>query len=217
MAASATRSRENTRARLLDAAAQIFAEVGLDGASVETICERAGFTRGAFYSNFDSKDALFLELMSTVADQRLELIRTRIDEFVAQGTLGAGADALTLVHKIMESGMDDRLDVLLMSETRNHALRNEEFAKAYQAHEEEMFASIEGIIRGIVDAGHFTLRIEVATAAQLLMSIWEGAMLRCAIGGHDGEQLQRGGGAALADIVALLIAPGQSADAASTP
>ena len=47
MTTPATRSRENTRARLLDAAAQVFAEVGLDGASVEAVCDRAGFTRGA--------------------------------------------------------------------------------------------------------------------------------------------------------------------------
>ena len=58
MSTPATRSRENTRARLLEAAAQVFAEAGLDGASVEAVCERAGFTRGAFYSNFESKDEL---------------------------------------------------------------------------------------------------------------------------------------------------------------
>jgi len=219
MTTPATRSRENTRARLLEAAAQVFAEVGLEGASVETICERAGFTRGAFYSNFESKDALFLDLTSTVAAQRLGVIRARIDEFVASGTLGGGADALALVHQIMETGMDDRLDVMLMSEIRNHALRNDAFAKAYLAQEEEMFASIEAIIRGIVDSGFFTLRVDVTTAAHLLMSIWEGAMVRCAIGGYDGEQLQRGGGAALGDMVSLLIAPGESQlpDASSTP
>ena len=54
MSSPATRSRENTKARLLEAAAQVFAEAGLDGASVEAVCERAGFTRGAVYSNFDS-------------------------------------------------------------------------------------------------------------------------------------------------------------------
>lgn len=217
MTAQTTRRRENTRARLLDAAAQVFAETGLEGASVEAICERAGFTRGAFYSNFESKDALFLDLTSSIADQRLETIRTRIEEFVAAGTLGVGADPLALVYQIMESGMDDRADVVLMSEIRNHALRNAEFAQAYLRQEQQMLASIEGIIRGIVDSGFFTLRVDIATAARLLMSIWEGAVVRCAIGGFEGEQLQRGGGAALADMVELLVAPGQSPDASSTP
>jgi len=49
-----SRRREATRQKLLDAAGLVFAEEGLDAASVEAICERAGFTRGAFYSNFDS-------------------------------------------------------------------------------------------------------------------------------------------------------------------
>ncbi|GAA2904616.1 AcrR family transcriptional regulator [Microbacterium keratanolyticum] len=215
MTAPTTRSRENTRARLLDAAAQVFAEVGLEGASVENICERAGFTRGAFYSNFESKDALFLELTSVVAAARLETIRARIDAFVARGMLGSDLDALELVHQIMETGMDDRLDVMLMSEIRNHALRSPLFAEAYLVQEQKMTASIEGIIRGIVDSGAFSLRVDVSTAAHLLTSIWEGTMVRCAISGFDGEKLHRAGGAALADMVELLLAPGHSAGASS--
>src|SRR5690606_23191093 len=75
-----TRRRETTRRRLLDAAAQVFAEVGLDAASVEAVCDRAGFTRGAFYSNFETKDQLFLELAREVALDRVEAVRRRIGE-----------------------------------------------------------------------------------------------------------------------------------------
>lgn len=56
-------SRDLTRQRLLDAAAVIIAKKGLASASVENIAERAGYTRGAFYSNFDSKTDLFIELL----------------------------------------------------------------------------------------------------------------------------------------------------------
>ena len=52
-----------TRAALLDAAAELFVERGLQGASVEAIAERAGFTRGAFYSNFATKEEVFTELL----------------------------------------------------------------------------------------------------------------------------------------------------------
>ena len=57
--------RQRTRTRLLDAAFDVFAEQGVKAASVETIAEAAGFTRGAFYSNFKSKDELFIELLHT--------------------------------------------------------------------------------------------------------------------------------------------------------
>jgi AcrR family transcriptional regulator len=52
-----------TRAALLDAAAKVFVERGFQGASVELIAAEAGFTRGAFYSNFSSKEELFAELL----------------------------------------------------------------------------------------------------------------------------------------------------------
>ncbi|SHF12847.1 TetR/AcrR family transcriptional regulator [Streptoalloteichus hindustanus] len=56
-------SREQTRERLLTAAAELFAERGVNGASVEQIAERAGYTRGAFYGNFEDKHHLVRELL----------------------------------------------------------------------------------------------------------------------------------------------------------
>jgi AcrR family transcriptional regulator len=52
-----------TRQRLLNAAERVFLRRGLQGSSVEEIAAEAGFTRGAFYSNFKSKDELFVELL----------------------------------------------------------------------------------------------------------------------------------------------------------
>src|SRR5258708_30067919 len=56
-------SREQTTQRLLDAAQKLIAKKGLEAASVENIAAAAGYTRGAFYSNFSSKDDLFIELL----------------------------------------------------------------------------------------------------------------------------------------------------------
>jgi AcrR family transcriptional regulator len=56
-------SREQTTQRLLDAAEKLIARKGLDAASVEDIAAAAGYSRGAFYSNFKSKDDLFIELL----------------------------------------------------------------------------------------------------------------------------------------------------------
>jgi AcrR family transcriptional regulator len=73
-------SQARTRAALLHAAEEVFVEKGIGAASVEEIAARAGFTRGAVYANFDSKDALF----AAVLDARLA---RRIDE------IGAMAEA----------------------------------------------------------------------------------------------------------------------------
>lgn len=56
-------SRDQTRARLLDAAQAMFMKKGFVGASVEDIALAAGYTRGAFYSNFSSKPELLVELL----------------------------------------------------------------------------------------------------------------------------------------------------------
>lgn len=62
---SRAESQARTRQALLDAAGEVFVERGLHRTSVEAIAERAGFTRGAFYSNFATKEELFAELLQS--------------------------------------------------------------------------------------------------------------------------------------------------------
>lgn len=57
-------SRDQTHQRLLEAAAYVIAKKGFAAASVEDITAQAGYTRGAFYSNFKSKADLFIDLLS---------------------------------------------------------------------------------------------------------------------------------------------------------
>ena len=57
------RRREMTRRHLLDAAAIVFAREGFHGATLDEVAKLAGFTKGAVYSNFKSKDDLFLALL----------------------------------------------------------------------------------------------------------------------------------------------------------
>lgn len=200
---TATRSRENTRARLLEAAQQVFAEVGLDGATVEAVCERAGFTRGAFYSNFESKDELFLMLAAAVGETRLQAVRERVAALVGENTLD-DCDPTDLVQQIMDSGADDRVSVMMMSEIRIRALRDPEFGAAYLAQEDEMVRSIAAIIQDIVDAGQLTLRIDAEEAARLLMIVWEGMSVRGVIGGQGSGSLRRTGNEALGRMVELM-------------
>jgi len=205
MSTTATRSRENTRARLLEAATQVFAEVGLEGATVEAVCERAGFTRGAFYSNFASKDELFLMLAASVSAERLQAVRERVEELTAGGGLEAECDASTLVQQVMDAGSDDRLGVMLLSEIRIRALRDEAFGKAYLVQEEEMVAGIARIITDVVDTGKMTLRVSPEFAARSLLVMWEGMTVRGAMAGEDAASLRQTGSAALAQMVELLL------------
>lgn len=66
-----TPRREQTRLRLVEAAIDEFALRGIDATSVEQLCEAAGFSRGAFYSNFTTKDDLCIAIMEFHRDQVL--------------------------------------------------------------------------------------------------------------------------------------------------
>jgi len=56
-------SRQRTRDLLTDSAAKVFAERGYHAASVDEIAEDAGFSKGAVYANFPTKEQLFLAVM----------------------------------------------------------------------------------------------------------------------------------------------------------
>lgn len=54
---------KHKRALILEAARQVFAEEGLDGASLRAIAVRAGYTPAALYFHFDSKEAMYAEVL----------------------------------------------------------------------------------------------------------------------------------------------------------
>jgi AcrR family transcriptional regulator len=66
--------RQQTRARLLDAAGQVFALRGFHAATVDEVAEAAGYTKGAVYSNFANKDELFLALLDQRVAAQLEQV-----------------------------------------------------------------------------------------------------------------------------------------------
>jgi TetR/AcrR family transcriptional repressor of nem operon len=92
-------SKRETREALIAAGVSAFAEEGLDGPSLDSICARAGYTRGAFYVHFKDRDDFLIAVMSTLlagfidaiiatGDAALDLQKT-IDTFV--GAVVAGA------------------------------------------------------------------------------------------------------------------------------
>jgi len=166
-----SRRRENTRARLMDAAAETFAEVGIDAASVEAVCERAGFTRGAFYSNFASKEELFLALCARSAETTIAAVRERVTSIEDRG-LDAAGDVMQLVQEVLEATGEDRLDVLLGAETRLQALRNPEFAEAYLTLNRGLGESVTQLVRDIAQARGLSLRVPADVATELLLAVW---------------------------------------------
>jgi AcrR family transcriptional regulator len=80
-------ARRQTRERLLDAASDVFKRLGYHGATLEAVAEAAGYTKGAVYSNFDTKADLFLVLLdryvqAEVAAQERQLAGMTLEEAI---------------------------------------------------------------------------------------------------------------------------------------
>jgi AcrR family transcriptional regulator len=113
-----------TRSELLDAAARVFVERGFEGASIEAICDEAGYTRGAFYSNFGSKAELFAELLQ----QRAYTTYRRMAAAAAEGkrqSLRETGEQLAAI----QANEDGRWLFRLWLELLAYAGRDEQFRK----------------------------------------------------------------------------------------
>lgn len=115
-------SQARTRAALLDAGAAVFVERGFAGSSVEAIAARAGFTRGAFYSNFRSKEELFAELLQ---ERVYAIYRHMAEQLLAGEAEWTPRDAGERLAAV-QANPDGRWMFRLWLELLAHAERNEE-------------------------------------------------------------------------------------------
>ncbi|SCE36389.1 transcriptional regulator, TetR family [Streptomyces sp. SolWspMP-5a-2] len=132
MAAAATgrvtRRRVRTRANLLDAAFAVFAAKGFGRVSIEEVCEAAGYSRGAFYSNFASLDELFFALYR----QRADLIADQVSGALALD--GPDRDVAAAVDRVTEVLLLDREWLLVKTDFLVHAARVPDVAGTLLAH-----------------------------------------------------------------------------------
>ncbi len=158
---------ERTRAKLLAAAARVFARRGYHGATVDEIAAEAGYTTGAVYSNFEGKEQLFLALTDHELEKRRADFRAVFD--ASDTPEGIEREAANRFGQFIREDPDWPL---LYFEfwaygARNPALR-EEFTKRRLAIQELI---AEGIERRCAELG-----IEIPMAAEQL-AVGVGALI----------------------------------------
>ncbi|RSS93319.1 TetR/AcrR family transcriptional regulator [Streptomyces sp. WAC02707] len=117
-----------TRAKLLDAAFEVFAAKGFGRVSIEEVCEAAGYSRGAFYSNFDTLDELFFALYRQRADE----IADQVSEALAGD--GPDLDVPAAVDRVTEVLLLDRAWLLVKTDFLVHAARDTDVARTLLEH-----------------------------------------------------------------------------------
>ncbi len=118
-------SRALTKAKLLASARELVARDGYENASVDRIAEEAGFSKGAFYHNYASKEEIFLELLETHANQDVEEISG-----ILQGVTDP-EDMITMISNWSAERAKDPSWGMLALELFRHARREATFGERH--------------------------------------------------------------------------------------
>lgn len=197
---SRTARREATRERVLDAALAVFAERGVIGSSVEDICERAGFTRGAFYSNFADKTELVDSLVAreharVIAALDANLALTLADFAAADNAApGEELDAMApVVERILRAMPVDRQVAMLQTELEINAIRQPEVSGEFRDADARFRARIAEFIEYGTKFRNRELLVSASDVADASIAIVERSVRRALLegGGADPDAMAR--------------------------
>ncbi len=131
-----------TRRSLMRSASKLFAERGLQNASIDDLAEDAGFTKGAFYANFESKESLFLEMLDERFAERLEEIKRVLASEASdeEKAVRAGDDFTAMLRA------DPEWQRLLFEFTA-YAVRDDDFRRELVARRRDLRATIAAALQ----------------------------------------------------------------------
>ncbi len=179
-------SKARTREALISAARRVFAAEGYSGASLDKIAAEAGYTKGAVYAHFASKEELFLSLLSDGLMRQIERLETLLaDARVRPDTLEPAMNAFLdeLDRPDTSIGMDlSVLGVELQLESRRNLQLAEGFSDMIDRHRSALKAVVSEVFR--IKGGRPAIDIEMYSGT--LIAIVEGLAVSRA-GGLQGS------------------------------
>ena len=161
-----------TRATLISSATRVLARKGLSGASIDDITADAGFTKGAFYANFASKEAMFLELLDEHFAEKLSTI-----ERIASDGSDLGDQADRVGRDFVDALRGDEDWSRLFVEFAAHALREPEFGEQFRLRMDRMRAGVAAVLdRRAAELG-VTPPLPADVIARMTFAMAHGVML----------------------------------------
>lgn len=174
------RRRADTVERLLDAALETFADLGFAAASVEDICRRGGFTRGAFYSSFRTKDELFAALYARETSRELAHVEQELVGLEHEADPVAAS-----VQRCLSALRADRPWILAQTEFALHAARHPEAAVALREHEDALLARTVALIEDTLARTGLRLTLPAGELVGILLALHDGLALRDVVRSSD--------------------------------
>jgi AcrR family transcriptional regulator len=167
------RRREQTRQRLLDAALQIFAHNGFERATVDEIVREAGFSKGAFYVHFDSKEDLFWEMLSERIEAQKETLSHAIEP-----SIGIAENQRRLLEAFFDARRSEPLGPAVYYEFLAHAMRNEMVRARMAEFYAGWHAFVVDALQMVREAGIVRDDVDISLQASALMATYEGALIQ---------------------------------------
>jgi AcrR family transcriptional regulator len=159
-----------TRERLLAAAERVIDRHGFGGASIDLITAEAGYSKGAIYSNFESKEAVFLELLRLYMERDMAELERIVS--LDSDTLFA---ALTRWLETMDAERDCPL---LATELQLQARRSPVFAERYYALQEQQTRTLASILDRYFKAASIPPSMDPLDLAASLTALAHGLSLQ---------------------------------------
>ena len=131
-------SRLQTRERLLEAAAEVFSRRGFHDASVEEVAEEAGFSKGAVYSNFASKEELFLALLDRHLAAELQKVAAQVTPKESQEEAEGAIPGRSFANLLEENRTWNVLSIEYFLYALRHPWAQEQLAERYRVARQEL-------------------------------------------------------------------------------
>ncbi len=167
--------KQQTRALLVNAALRVFAEHGYEAATVEEISAAAGYSKGAFYFHFGSKEDIFLELLKQWTGEQRERLTAFDDATPAAAALLEGLESF-LSYEEREI-VWPRLLVEFWAQARHQEAIRRGLGQAYAAWRRLLAQAF----RRAGDAGLLSPQFEPDDAARLVLSTHDGLVVEACI------------------------------------
>jgi AcrR family transcriptional regulator len=161
-----------TREKLMRSAAKLFCRRGLDQASVDDIAQDAGYTKGAFYSNFKNKEELFLAMLDEKFGEEIERIEASLqtDESPDEAARHAGEDFIRSLRADPEW-------MRLYMEFIAYAARNESFREEFLTRCQALDARLEEVYRRWHDRIGITAPLPLGEVTRMVSIMADGFLI----------------------------------------
>ncbi|MGN5374471.1 TetR/AcrR family transcriptional regulator [Sphingomonas hankookensis] len=166
--------RADSRARLLDSAVDLIVEGGVSRASIRGICERAGFSQGAFYSYFGSKD----DILFTLVEEHMGALARSFEAIIAASpvaTLDAKLDAITTSLDTLSSQPERSV---LVIELHLHARRDAAFRSRFEPVRRAYESAFTNVTEHLLRSVGLTANMPSDHIARILLALWSGSTLQ---------------------------------------